>query len=95
MYLEKVINNHKSYENITETEELILTVDKEQTGEDGSKITFKHFWALCIKKATKVDLRLNQVGSNRTKRRVFSADVNNNEYDYPLDLPDTMEDDNN
>ena len=95
MYLEKVINSHESYENITETEELILTVNKEQTGENGSEITFKHFWALCIKKALKVDLRTNQVAPSRTKRRVFNADVANNDYEPPTDLPDNKEDDSN
>ena len=94
MYLEKVINSHESYENITETEELILTVNKEQTGEDGSEITFKHFWTLCIKKATKIDMRHNQVGPAKTKRRMFNADVSANDSDYPSDLPDDKEDNN-
>lgn len=95
MYLEKVINSHESYKNITETEELILTVNKEQIGENGSEITFKHFWELCIKKALKVDLRINQVGPSRTKRRVFNADVINNDYEHSPDLPDNVEDDSN
>ena len=95
MYLEKVINNRKSYENITETEELILTVNKEQTGDNGSEITFKHFWELCIKKASKVDLRTNQVGPSKTKRRVFHADVTDNDSEHPPDLPDDVEDDSN
>lgn len=94
MYLEKVINTHEYYKNITETEELILTVNKEQTGENGSKITFEDFWELCIKKASKVDLQTNQVGSYK-KQYVFSTDITNNEYKHIQNFPDDTSDDNN
>lgn len=95
MYLEKVINTHESYKNITETEELILTINKEQTGKNGSEITFEHFWELCIKKATKVDMHINQVSPSRTKWRLCSTDITDNDYDHPLILPDNTDDDNN